>query len=60
MSSLGKNEEPTSTQVYLLTSPRANALRLVPFCQMISARSIRRGSLISNAPPSPLMTFLVS
>ena len=33
MISLGRNEEPRSTQVYLSTSPRKNALRLVPFSQ---------------------------
>ena len=45
--------DPTSTQVYLFTSPRMNLLRLVPFSRMISARSMNSGRLIISAPPSP-------
>ena len=32
----------------------------VPFSRMISARSTRRGSLMSSAPPSPQVKFFVS
>ena len=49
-----------STQVYLSFSPRKNLERSVPFSRRISARSTRAGSLISSAPPSPQMKFLVS
>ena len=49
-----------STQPYLSTSPRKNALRLVPFSRMISARSVSWGLLMTSRPPSPAMTFLVS
>ena len=42
------------------TWPRKKRLRLVPFSRMISARSTKRASLISSAPPSPQMMFLVS
>ena len=60
MSSPGRNDEPMSTQVYLSTSPRKKRFRFVPFSRMISARSIRAGSLIARHPPSPEMMFLVS
>ena len=60
MISPGRYDEPRSTQVYLSTWPRKNWPRLVPFSQMISARSTKRGSLISSAPPSPEMMFFVS
>jgi len=42
-----------STQVYLSTWPRKKRLRLVPFSRRISARSMKAGSLMSRAPPSP-------
>jgi len=58
--SLGRNEEPMSSQVYLSVSPRKNWLRLVPFSRMISARATKRGSLMINAPPSPEIRFFVS
>ena len=38
MISFGRNDEPTSCQVYLSTSPRKNLPRSVPFSRMISAR----------------------
>ncbi|MNY28846.1 hypothetical protein D3C86_1628480 [compost metagenome] len=60
INSLGRNEEPTSCQVYLSTSPRKKRLRSVPFSRMISARTAKAGSFTSRAPPSPEMTFLVS
>ena len=60
MISLGKYDEPTSTQVYLSTWPQKNLLRLVPFSRIISARSTKAESLISNAPPSPEIIFFVS
>ena len=44
-----------STQVYLSTSPRTKRCRLVPLSRMISARSIKVGSLMQSAPPSPQM-----
>ncbi|MNC50496.1 hypothetical protein D3C75_997400 [compost metagenome] len=56
----GRNEEPTSTQVYLSTWPRKKRLRFVPFSRMISARSAWVWSRHNNAPPSPEMMFLVS
>jgi hypothetical protein len=43
----------------LSISPRRKRLRSVPFSRMISARLISAGSLMSSAPPSPQVTFLV-
>ncbi len=60
MISPGRYDEPRSTHVYLSTWPRKKRLLLVPFSQMISARSSNRSSLINNAPPSPEMMFFVS
>ena len=60
MISPGKNDDPTSCQVYLSTSPRKKRLRSVPFSRMISARTCNAESLTSSAPPSPEITFLVS
>ena len=53
-------DEPTSTQVYLSTSPRKNFARFVPLSRMISARSISAGVVDAEGPPSPQMKFLVS
>ena len=60
MSSEGRNDEPVSIQPYLLTSPRKNSERLVPFSHMISERRMNLSSLIVSRPPSPAMMFLVS
>jgi len=60
MTSLGRKDEPMSTQPYLLTSPRKNSARLVPFSQIISARLMNLSSLMVSIPPSPAMMFLVS
>ena len=40
--------------------PARNLVRLVPFSRRIWARSTKRASLMSSAPPSPEITFLVS
>ena len=42
------------------TWPRKKRLRLVPFSRRISARSTSAGSLMTSAPPSPQVRFLVS
>jgi len=57
---LGRKDDPRSTHSYFAIMPRWNCARFVPFSQMISARSTHRRSLMSSAPPSPHMTFLVS
>ena len=60
MISLGRYDEPMSTQVYLSTSPRKNCAAVGALLADDLGALDQRASLTSSAPPSPEMTFLVS